>query len=224
MTYGKYLKLCVEDLCMDYGIFIAAFGVSMLELSEAGAVTAVIQSMYKGYRPILYSIAGILLVMVPTFTVGRYIVYLPLNYVLLASAIILFYFGYRLLRSARRSFKNVRRGSSGEEVGDLAVAFTVSAVEAFEAALVLIALIPKSYFSALVGTVAAALLVAALTIAIRNQVARIRLPHLKYFLSALLFSLGTLWLYEALVGELSDIFLIPMLLGYLGLNYLIIKI
>ncbi|MFP3194605.1 MAG: hypothetical protein RXR11_04830 [Caldivirga sp.] len=53
----------------------------------------------------LYSLAGVLLVLIPNFTVGRYIVYLPLDYVLAASAVILFYFGYRLLRSARRYFK-----------------------------------------------------------------------------------------------------------------------
>ncbi len=122
---------------MDFGIFFAAFGISLLELSEAGAVTAIYQGIYKGFKPVLYAIAGVLLVLVPTFTVGKYIIYLPpLDYVLAASAIILFYFGYRLLRSARRSFKRSGKGKGGEEErgGDLAVVFTVSAIEAFEAA------------------------------------------------------------------------------------------
>lgn len=115
---------------MDFGIFFAAFGISLLELSEAGAVTAIYQGIYRGFKPVLYAIAGVLLVLVPTFTVGKYIIYLPLDYVLAASAIILFYFGYRLLRSARRSFKRSGKGKGGEEErGDLAVVFTVSAIE-----------------------------------------------------------------------------------------------
>ncbi|MGC8571248.1 MAG: hypothetical protein ACP5L1_08020, partial [Caldivirga sp.] len=67
---------------MNVGIFLAALGISMLELSEAGAITAVYQGIYKGIKPTLYAVAGALLVLVPTFTVGRYIVYLPLDYVL----------------------------------------------------------------------------------------------------------------------------------------------
>jgi len=94
-------------MVVDFGVFFAAFGISLLELSEAGAVTAIYQGIYRGFRPVLYALAGVLLVLVPTFTVGRYIVYLPLDYVLAASAVILFYFGYRLLRSARRYFKRM---------------------------------------------------------------------------------------------------------------------
>jgi uncharacterized membrane protein len=210
---------------MEFGVFFAALGISLLELSEAGAVTAIYQGLYRGFRPVLYSLAGVLLVLVPTFTVGRYIVYLPLDYVLAASAVILFYFGYRLLRSARRYFKGMNKGGGGEEErGDLAVVFTVSAIEAFEAALVLIALIPKSYASTLMGTLIAAAVVVVLTALIKNQIARIRLPHLKYVLSSLLFSLGTLWAMEATGLEITDLVLLPLFLAYLGINYLLIKV
>ncbi|KUO80977.1 MAG: hypothetical protein AT718_10875 [Vulcanisaeta sp. JCHS_4] len=210
---------------MNFGVFFAAFGISLLALSEAGAVTAIYQGIYRGFRPVLYALAGVLLVLVPTFTVGRYIVYLPLDYVLAASAVILFYFGYRLLRSARRYFKRAAKGGGGEEErGDLAVVFTVSAIEAFEAALVLIALIPRSYASALVGTLIASAIVIVLTVLIKDQIARIRLPHLKYVLSSLLFSLGTLWAMEAIDLEITDLVLIPLFLAYLGINYLLIKV
>ena len=210
-------------MVVDFGVFFAAFGISLLELSEAGAVTAIYQGIYRGFRPVLYALAGVLLV--PTFTVGRYIVYLPLDYVLAASAVILFYFGYRLLRSARRYFKRIARGGGGEEErGDLAVVFTVSAIEAFEATLVLIALIPRSYASALVGTLIASAIVIILTALIKDQIARIRLPHLKYVLSSLLFSLGTLWAMEAVGLDVTDLVLIPLFLAYLGINYLLIKV
>ncbi|WP_243679171.1 hypothetical protein [Vulcanisaeta distributa] len=49
---------------MDFGIFFAAFGISLLELSEAGAVTAIYQGIYRGFKPVLYAIAGVLLVLV----------------------------------------------------------------------------------------------------------------------------------------------------------------
>lgn len=210
---------------MNFGIFFAAFGISLLELSEAGAVTAIYQGIYRGFKPVLYAIAGVLLVLVPTFTVGRYIIYLPLDYVLAVSAAILFYFGYRLIRSARRYFRRVGKGKGGEEErGDLAVVFTVSAIEAFEAALVLIALIPRSYSSALIGTLLAAAIVVVLTALIKDQIARIRLPHLKYVLSALLFSLGTLWAMEAAGLDITDLVLIPLFFAYLGVNYLAIKV
>ncbi len=210
---------------MDFGIFFAAFGISLLELSEAGAVTAIYQGIYRGFKPVLYAIAGVLLVLIPTFTVGRYVIYLPLDYVLAVSAVILFYFGYRLLRSARRSFKRAGKGKGGEEErGDLVVVFTVSAIEAFEAALVLIALIPRSYSSALIGTLLAAAIVVVLTALIKDQIARIRLPHLKYVLSALLFSLGTLWAMEAVGLDITDLVLIPLFLAYLGINYVAIKV
>jgi uncharacterized membrane protein len=210
-------------MVVDFGVFFAAFGISLLELSEAGAVTAIYQGIYRGFRPVLYALAGVLLV--PTFTVGRYIVYLPLDYVLAASAVILFYFGYRLLRSARRYFKRVARGGGGEEErGDLAVVFTVSAIEAFEASLVLIALIPRSYASALIGTLIASAIVIVLTALIKDQRARIRLPHLKYVLSSLLFSLGTLWAMEIVGLDVTDLVLIPLFLAYLGINYLLIKV
>jgi uncharacterized membrane protein len=210
-------------MVVDFGVFFAAFGISLLELSEAGAVTAIYQGIYRGFRPVLYALAGVLLV--PTFTVGRYIVYLPLDYVLAASAVILFYFGYRLLRSARRYFKRVARGGGGEEErGDLAVVFTVSAIEAFEASLVLIALIPRSYASALIGTLIASAIVIVLTALIKDQIARIRLPHLKYVLSSLLFSLGTLWAMEIVGLDVTDLVLIPLFLAYLGINYLLIKV
>jgi len=74
------------------------------------------------------------------------------------------------------------------------------------------------------GTLIAAAVVVVLTALIKNQVARIRLPHLKYVLSSLLFSLGTLWAMEATGLEITDLVLLPLFLAYLGINYLLIKV
>ena len=192
-----------------------------MELSEAGAVTAIYQAAYKGWRPTLYSIAGVAAVLVPTFIVGKYIVLLPLQYVLGVSAV-LFYFGYRLLRSSRRYFKGIRKTGEEKKEG-VGVVFAVSVTEAFEAALVIVALIPKSYFSALSGTLIAGGSVVALTIALKDQIAKIRLPHLKFVLSSLLFSLGTMWGIEIFM-DMSELFLLALFVAWLGINYVLIKV
>ncbi|MCH4815707.1 MAG: hypothetical protein QXY87_08565 [Saccharolobus sp.] len=207
---------------MDVSVFLAALGISLLELTEAGAIAAIYHNIYKNNLPFIYAVLGVAVVLIPTFTVGRLIYLVPLNYVLLASAVILFYFGYRLIRSARRSFKGIRKKGEEKEEG-LSVVFTVSAIEGFEAALVILALIPQSYSSALMGAILASFLVVVLTAILKSQVARIRLPHLKFVLSALLFSLGTLWISEV-VFDIPDVILPLFFLAYLGINYAIIKI
>jgi len=199
---------------------LAAFGITLLELSEAGAVAMIYYGVYKGLKPLAYAIAGVLTVMVPTFLVGGYIAELPITYVLLVAVVILFYFGYKLLRSARRGFRKMRKNGGGEEEKEgLAVVYTVSVTESFEAALVLVALIPQSYSSTLLGASIASAVVA-LTAALKAQIMKIRLPHLKLVLSSLLFGLGTLWIMEVLV-PVSDIILIPLFLIYLLINFFI---
>ncbi|BCU67798.1 membrane protein [Sulfolobales archaeon HS-7] len=207
---------------MDVGVFITSFAFSLLELTEAGAIAAIYHNIHKSKLPFIYAIAGVALVLIPTFTIGRLIYLVPINYVLLASSVILFYFGYRLLRSARRSFKHLIRAREEKEEG-LSVVFAVSAVEGLEAALVLLALLPQSYYSTLLGTVLAAIVTTVLTGTLKSQVGRIRVPQLKFVLSALLFSLGTLWIGEVALG-LDEIFLIPFLFAYLGFNYVMVKL
>ncbi|MEW9491472.1 MAG: hypothetical protein TQ35_0004630 [Candidatus Aramenus sulfurataquae] len=208
---------------MDLGVFLASFGISLLELSEAGAVAVIYKGIYKSNMSYAYALAGVLAVLVPTFVLGRFLSYLPLDYVLVVAGVILLYFGYKLLRSARRSLKNVKRKHEKEERESLVVVFTVAATEAFEAALVVISLIPQSFSSALLGTALASLLVVALTYALKAKIMKIRVPQLKLVLSALLFSLGTLWLGEVALG-IDEVYLPLLFLGYLGLNYALVKI
>jgi len=209
---------------MDIGVFFASLGISLLELSEAGAVAAIYHNILKNSRPFLYAILGILVVFIPVFTLGKFIYLVPLRYFLLAAAVILFYFGYRLIRSARRYFKKLFKVKKEEEEKEGAgVVFTVSAVEGLEAALVILALIPQSYSSALLGATIAGILVIILTATLKAQIARIRLPHLKFVLSSLLFSLGTMWFSE-IFFDINELFLGLFFLIYLGANYVVIKV
>ena len=209
---------------MDVGVFLASLGISLLELSEAGAVAAIYHGILKNSKPFLYSILGVLIVFIPVFTLGKYIYLVSLDYFLVVAAVILFYFGYRLLRSARRYFKKQIKGKKEEEEKEGAgVVFTVSIVEGLEAALVILALIPKSYSSALLGATLAGILVVILTAILKAQIAKIRLPHLKFVLSSLLFSLGTMWFIE-IFFDINEAFLAMFFLIYLGVNYLLIKV
>lgn len=207
-------------MVFSLGIILAAFGITLLELSEAGAVAMIYQAAYRNLKPIGYAVAGVTTVMVPTFVLGSYISLIPLDYVLFAASFILFYFAYKLLRSARRGFRRIKKGQEDEKIEGLAVVYTVSVTESVEAALVIISLMPRSYSSSLLGFSAAAVAVIGLAAALRSQIMRIRLPHLKLVLSALLFSLGTVWLAEVFTN-VTDL-LIPLLfLAYLGISYVV---
>ncbi|ARM76666.1 hypothetical protein [Acidianus manzaensis] len=208
---------------MDFAILLAALGISLLELSEATAVAIIFSGIYKNNKPYLYAILGILVIFIPVFTVGKYIVLLPITYVLLGASIILAYFGYRLIRSARRSFKKLLRPKQEEKEEGITTVFVVGATEALEAGLVLLALIPQSYISSLLGAVLSVVILIPLAIALKSRLMKIRVPQLKFVLSALLFSLATLFIGEATLG-IDEIFLPLFFIIYLGINYAIIKI
>lgn len=209
---------------MDLGVFLASLGISLLELSEAGAIAAIYHNIFKNNTPFIYAILGVLVVLVPTFTLGKFIYLIPINYFLLGASVILFYFGYRLIRSARRYFKRqFKKKEEKEEKEGIGVVFTVSAIEGLEASLVILALLPQSYLSALYGAILAGIIVVILTAIMKAQISRIRLPHLKFVLSALLFSLGSLWIGEVVVG-IDEIFLPILFLVYLGVNFILVKI
>lgn len=216
--------LSLKLLIMNPAIFLAAFGMSLLELSEAAAVAIIFSGIYKNSKPYIYAILGILIIFIPVFTLGRYISLLPINYVLLAAGLILFYFGYRLIRSARRSFKRIsKHGSDEDKQEGIITVFVVSVTEALEAGLVILALIPRGYISSLLGSISSLLVLIPLAISLKSRLMKIRIPQLKFVLSALLFSLGSLFLAEVFT-EINEIFLPMFFVTYLAVNYAIIKI
>ena len=89
----------------DVGIFLAAMGITLLEMAEASAVGIVLATESRNAAPYLAAAAGVITILIPTALAGQYIQLLPILYVRLASAILLLYFGLRLVKSARRSFE-----------------------------------------------------------------------------------------------------------------------
>lgn len=208
-------------------IFLAAAGITTLELSEASAVS---MALYADQRnPVVYASAalGVLVILVPTAIVGNFISIFPLFYVRIFSATLLLYFGVRLVRSARRSVRYAAMKAGGrhsphhEEVGKrgiLAAAFSVGAVEAFEAAIVLVALLPNSFSSTLYGLFIGAVIVLVASYALRSQVRKVKQANVKVAVSALLLTFALFWYAES-VKAISDLLLAPLFLVFVLIVY-----
>jgi uncharacterized membrane protein len=218
--YNKKINIeegCGQMVSLDPGIFLAAMGITLLEISEASAVGLAI-SAEGGNKAFLYVALGVLIVFVITFAVGQEIARLPILIVRLVAGVLLLYFGLRLARSARRAVVRSRNsvGPKEESIekGVFYTGFTVGLVEAFEAAIVLVALIPNNFNSALYGMIIGLLIVVIGTIALKSQVRKIKQANMKVVVSALLLSFSAFWFGEAAFRTSNswyfDLWLIPL--------------
>jgi len=201
-------------LPFDVAVFLAALGITTLELVEAAAVGLALYGDSRRPTVFLYVVLGIVAVFVPMFVLGVLITLLPDVYVRLMGGVLLLYFGLRLVRSARRSvIRNRTEGSSLEhfEKGIMTTGFSVGAVEAFEAAIVLVALLPNNFQSTVLGMGAGIVVVVVATYLLRTQVRKVKQANMKVVVSALLLSFAVFWFGEAFV-DLSDLTLIPLFL------------
>jgi uncharacterized membrane protein len=186
----------------DPAIFFAALGITMLEIVEASAVGLALYG--ESRRPIafLFVALGIVAVFGPLFVVGTLFSYLPVVYVKLIGGVLLLYFGQRLLKSARRAVLNARRNKTSSEhfeKGIAATGFSVGAIEAFEAAIVLVGLLPANFQSTVLGMGSGIVVVVAATYALKNQVRKVKQANMKIVVSALLLSFATLWFVEVAI-------------------------
>lgn len=210
----------------NIAILLAAMGIVLLEMSEATAVGLALYGDSKKSSVFLWVSLGVLAIFIPTAIAGNFISYFPVFYVRIFSALLLLYFGIRLIRSARRSvkfsigIKPSGKGESHEEKGLNATAFSVGAVEAFEAAIVLVALFPNSYFSTLVGVVIGVVLVIIAALILHNQIRKVKQAIMKVVVSALLLTFSAFWFGES-VMVLSDLYLIPLFVVFFLIVYYI---
>jgi uncharacterized membrane protein len=204
----------------DIGIFLAAAGITLLEMAEAAAVGIALFAQTRNSAAFLAVAAGVLVVFIPTAVIGNYISLLPLFFVRFISATLLLYFGLRLTRSARRAVRTSLglskwKGHHDEaEKGLLATGFSVGAVEAFEAAIVLVALYPNSYSSTLLGLMFGVAVVVFAAAALHSQVRRIKQANMKMLVAALLLTFSSFWYAETLVS-ITDLLLIPVFIVFL---------
>jgi uncharacterized membrane protein len=205
-------------MAFDAAIFLAAFGIVALEFVEAAAVGLALYADSHTHKAFAYVALGIVAVLIPTLIVGAAIGLLPQVYVLLVGGVLLAYFGRRLVKSARRSVYFQRKGSVKQEVfekGVFATGFSVGAIESFEAAIVLVGLLPQEYGSTLAGVGAGTALVVVATYILRSQVRKIKQANMKVAVASILLSFAVFWFAELVwkvfsIGELNDLILIPI--------------
>jgi uncharacterized membrane protein len=205
-------------MAFDAAIFLAAFGIVALEFVEAAAVGLALYADSHTHKAFLYVGLGLVAVMIPTLLLGAAIGLLPRVYVLLVGGVLLAYFGQRLVKSARRSVYFQRKGSVKEEhfeKGVFATGFSVGAIEAFEAAIVLVGLLPQEYDSTLAGIGAGTLLVIVATYILRIHVRKIKQANMKVAVASILLTFAVFWFGELVwtvfsLGVLSDLLLIPI--------------
>jgi uncharacterized membrane protein len=210
-------------LALDPAIFLAAFGITTLEFTEAAAVGLALYAESGKHAAFLYVALGSLVVLIPTVLIGSLIGLLPSVYVRLVGAVLLLYFGIRLARSARRSVLNSRKGGSHAEHferGIMATGFSVGAIEAFEAAIVLVGLLPNGFVATLGGLGSGIALVVIATYLLRAQVRKVKQADSKVVVSALLLSFAVFWFGEAFSSP-PDLILVPLFAAFALVVYFV---
>ncbi len=203
-------------MAFDPGVFLAASGIVTLEMAEAAAVGLALYAETRKHLAFLYVAVGALVVFVPALAVGGAIALLPTLYVRLVGGVLLLYFGLRLSRSARRSV--VRSRTTGFrpesfERGVMYTGFSVGAVEAFEASIVLVGLLPASFVSAGAGMIAGVAIVVVAAYALRSQVRKVKQANMKVVVAGLLLTFSAFWFAETYL-ELNDLLLIPLFAAF----------
>jgi uncharacterized membrane protein len=196
-------------------------GITTLELVETAAVALALHAHSGKNIVYLYAALGTVVVFVPMFVLGALIDLLPAALVKLTAGVLLLYFAQRLARSARRTVLNARKGKRFHEQfhrGTMATAFSVGAIEAFEAAIVLLGLLPNGFQPTVLGMASGIGVVVVATYLLRDHVRKVKQADMKIAVSALLFSFSTFWFGEVL-APLGDLVLIPLFLLYVAAVY-----
>lgn len=200
----------------DPAIFLAALGITTLELVETAAVALALHAHSGKNVVYLYAALGTVTVFAPMFILGALIDLLPDALVKLVAGVLLLYFAQRLARSARRTVLNSRKGNHFHEAfhrGTMATAFSIGAIEAFEAAIVLVGLLPNGFQPTVFGMASGIGVVVVAAYLLRDHVRKVKQADMKIAVSALLFSFATFWFGEG-VAPLDDLILIPLFAFY----------
>jgi uncharacterized membrane protein len=201
-------------MSFDPSIFFAALGITILEIVEASAVGLALYGDSRRPAAFLFVALGIAAVFVPLFVLSTVISKLPLLDVKAVGGALMLYFGQRLVRSARRAVLNARKNKTSTATEHLqkdvmVTGFSVGAIEAFEASIVLVGLLPIDFNSTVEGMGLGLVVVVMATYALKSQVRKVKQANMKVVVSALLLSFGTLWFVE--VGlRLSGLLLVTL--------------
>jgi uncharacterized membrane protein len=96
--------------------------------------------------------------------------------------------------------------------------YSVGLVEAFEAAIVLIALFPQNFDSTGIGVVTGGIIVVISAYILRSQIRKVKQATVKTGVSSLLLSFSLFWYVETFYS-LNDLFLIPIFIVFYLIVY-----
>ncbi|HEY6237807.1 MAG TPA: hypothetical protein VIZ68_01295, partial [Thermoplasmata archaeon] len=200
---------------------LVALVITVVEMTEVVALVFALSADHASVRPGVYgAVAGTTVVAVVALALGAALTALPENVLLWASAVVLAAFGIFLFRSTLRAYR--RQHAPGGPAPRppvpahlFAGGFTVGAVEAIEAVIVLLALAAAGHGeAALVGALSggAALVVAAALV--HDRIRRIKVPLLKLGATSMLFAFAVFWGGEAagFAWPGRDLVLLPLFL------------
>jgi uncharacterized membrane protein len=198
---------------------VIAFVITVTEMTEVVALVFALSTEAGRVRTgALGAVAGVGTIAALALVSGAALQALPHADLLGASAFVLAAFGVFLFRSTLRSYRRAARPSSGappstHHAAHFAGGFTVGAIEATEAVIVLLALAAGGAgTSALVGALAGGAVLIVAAAIVHEKIRRIKVPTLKLGGTSLLFSFAVFWAGEALAVNWpgSDLVLIPM--------------
>ncbi|MCI4349407.1 MAG: hypothetical protein L3J93_04230 [Thermoplasmata archaeon] len=203
---------------------IVAFVITVTEMTEVVAIVFALGADRGTVRHgAMGAVAGTAVVALVALAFGAVIQAVPENFFLASASIVLFAFGIFLFRSTLKSYRRARTAAApgaapaaapGGRHLQFAGGFSVGAVEAIEAVIVLLALSAAGYGpSALIGAVAGGAMLVALALVIHERIRRIKVPTLKLAATSMLFTFAVFWGGEALRPHpwpFSDLFLIPL--------------
>ena len=201
-------------MSFDPSIFFAALGITLLEIVEAAAVGLALYGDSRRPAAFLFVGLGVAVVFAPLFLLSAVFSKLPLLDVKAVGGVLMLYFGQRLVRSARRAVLNSRKAKAPTTDANLqkdvmVTGFSVGAIEAFEASIVLVGLLPIDFNSTVDGMGLGIVAVIVATYLLKNQVRKVKQANMKVAVAALLLAFGTLWFVE--VGlRLSGLLLVTL--------------
>ncbi len=203
---------------------LVAFLLTLLELTEVVVLVFALGADQPGIRHgAVGAASGTGVVAAFALGAGALLLAFPRGDLLLGSAVVLAAFGGFLFRSTLRTYRRQRAAAQSgtspsppRPVAQFAGGFSVGAVEATEAVVVLLALTAAGYgTSALVGALAAGGVLAVATALVHEKVRRIKTAWLKLGGTSLLFTFAVFWAGEAyrIPWPGTDLFLVPLFIA-----------
>lgn len=202
---------------------VAAFLIVVVEMTEVVALVFALSADHSSVRPgAAGAVSGTAVVAVIALGFSALLLALPKDWLLWGSAFTLWAFGVFLFRSTLRTYRRRHTPSSPPRSSHalmFAGGFSVGAVEATEAVIVLVALAAAGYArEALLGAVGAGALLVVAAAVVHERIRRIKVPLLKLGATSLLFAFAVFWTGEAagVAWPGQDLSLVPLFVLGLG--------